>query len=347
VSFTAPDNVESLTAADDVAIDLTGNALDNVLLGNGENNELFGEEGRDILLGLEGNDLLNGGLGVDRLVGGAGDDTYYVDSRSDRIVELANQGVDTVYASSSYTLYSNLENLILLGDGDFSLGGNSLDNRLVGNDGNNVLAGGLGADILEGGLGDDTYVLSDDKDTIIDTGGIDTIRSVLDIELVAGIEDAELVGILNTNATGTAADNVLIGNLGNNTLDGKGGVDFLYGGMGADSFVLSYNGDDVEADVIADFTSDEDLLIIDLGSFDVDVEALGLSGSGLVSESSFVVRAGGQPLDPDDHFIFDTAQGILKFDYDGSGSLSAYDIATIYIDDQSSSLTATDIYVAI
>ena len=84
-----------------------------------------------------------------------------------------------------------------------------------------MLAGGLGADILEGGLGDDTYVLSDDKDTIIDTGGIDTIRSVLDIELVVGIEDAELAGILKANATGTAADNVLIGNLGNNTLDGK------------------------------------------------------------------------------------------------------------------------------
>jgi Ca2+-binding RTX toxin-like protein/subtilisin family serine protease len=309
VSFTAPDNVESLTAADDVAIDLTGNALDNVLLGNSANNELLGDEGRDVLLGLGGDDLLNGGLGVDRLVGGDGDDTYYIDSRSDRILELVNQGVDTVYASSSYTLYSNIENLILLDDGDFSAGGNSLDNRLVGNNGNNVLAGGLGADTLEGGLGDDIYVLSDDKDTIIDTGGIDTIRSVLDIDLVAGIENAELVGILNTNANGTAADNMLTGNLGNNTLDGKGGVDILTGGIGADSFVLSYNGDGEDADIITDFASGEDLLIIDLGSFDVDVEALGLAGSGLASEASFVARAGAQPLDLDDHFIFDTAQG--------------------------------------
>ena len=80
---------------------------------------------------------------------------------------------------------------------------------------------------------------------------------------MAGIEDAELIGILNTNATGTAADNVLIGNLGNNTLDGKGAWIF-YGGMGADSFVLSYNGDGTEADVVGDFNSDEDLLIIDL-----------------------------------------------------------------------------------
>ena len=347
VSFTAPDNVESLTAADDVAIDLTGNALDNVLLGNNANNELLGEEGRDVLLGLGGDDLLNGGLGVDRLVGGEGDDTYYVDSRSDRILELVNQGVDTVYASSSYTLYSNIENLVLLDDGDFSAGGNSLDNRLAGNNGNNVLAGGLGADTLEGGLGNDIYVLSDDKDTIIDTGGIDTIRSVLDIDLVAGIENAELVGILNTNANGTAADNMLTGNLGNNTLDGKGGVDILTGGIGADSFVLSYNGDGEDADIITDFASGEDLLIIDLGSFDVDVEALGLAGSGLASEASFVARAGAQPLDLDDHFIFDTAQGLLKFDYDGSGSLDPYDIATIYIDDQSSSLTATDLYIAI
>jgi len=347
VSFTAPDNIEALTAADDVVINLTGNTLDNILLGNAESNELLGQEGRDILLGLGGDDLLNGGLGVDRLVGGEGDDTYFVDSRSDRIVELANQGVDTVYASSSYTLYSNLENLFLTGDGDLSAGGNSLDNRLVGNDGNNVLAGGLGEDILEGGLGDDTYVLSDDKDTIIDTGGIDTIRSVLDINLLAGIENAELVGILNTNANGTSVDNILVGNLGNNTLDGKGGVDILTGGMGADSFVLSYNGDGLDADVITDFASGEDLLIIDLGSFGVDVEGLGLAGSGLASASSFVARAGAQALDADDHFIFDTAQGILKFDYDGSGSIDAYDVATIYIDDQSSSLTAADLYVAI
>jgi Ca2+-binding RTX toxin-like protein len=217
----------------------------------------------------------------------------------------------------------------------------------VGNNGNNVLAGGLGADSLEGGFGDDIYVLSDDNDTIIDTGGIDTIRSVLDIDLVAGIENAELVGIFNTNANGTAVDNIITGNLGNNTLDGKGGVDKLTGGMGADSFILSYNGDGIDADLIMDFTSGEDLLIIDLGSFGVDVEALGLAGSGLASESSFVARAGAQPLDPDDHFIFDTAQGTLKFDYDGSGSLGSYDIATIYIYDQSSSLTATDLYIAI
>jgi Ca2+-binding RTX toxin-like protein len=281
------------------------------------------------------------------LVGGEGDDTYYVDSRSDRIVELANQGVDTVYASSSYTLYSNLENLILQGEGDFSAGGNSLDNRLVGNSGNNVLAGGLGADTLEGGLGNDTYVLSDNNDTIIDTGGIDTIRSVLDIDLVAGIENAELVGILNTNANGTSVDNVLIGNLGNNTLDGKGGVDTLTGGMGGDSFVLSYNGDGLDADLITDFVSGEDLLIIDLGSFGVDVEALGLSGSGLASEASFVARAGAQALDPDDHYIFDTAQGILKFDYDGSGAMAAYDIARVYMDGTSGSLNPTDLYIVI
>ena len=112
VSFTAPDNVEALTAADDVAIDLTGNALDNVLLGNGENNELVGKEGRDVLLGLDGNDLLNGGLGVDRLVGGAGDDTYYVDSRSDRIVELADQVLIRSMPLQAIP-YTQMENLIL------------------------------------------------------------------------------------------------------------------------------------------------------------------------------------------------------------------------------------------
>ena len=347
IDFTLPDNVESLTAAAGSAIDLTGNALDNILIGNDENNVLTGNQGRDILLGQGGDDTLIGGTGVDRLVGGEGDDTYYVDSRSDRIVELANQGTDTVYASSSYTLYSNLENLVLQGTGDFSAGGNSLDNHLKGNSGNNVLAGGIGADILEGGLGDDIYVLSDDRDTIIDTGGIDTIRSTMDVSLVAGIENAQLVGIENTTATGTTADNVLEGNLGNNTLDGKGGVDILTGGGGGDSFILAYNGDGKDADTVTDFMSGEDLLIIDLASFDIDVASLGLTSSGLIQSDSFVSRAGAIAVDPDDYFIYDSAQGMLMFDADGSGSTAPYEVARIILDPNSAALNSSDVFIGV
>ena len=77
--------------------------------------------------------------------------------RLGRIAVPGDEGVDTVWASSHYTLLSNLENLFLNEGGDWSASGNSLPNRIVGNSGNNVLAGGLGIDTLEGGLGDDIY----------------------------------------------------------------------------------------------------------------------------------------------------------------------------------------------
>jgi Ca2+-binding RTX toxin-like protein/subtilisin-like proprotein convertase family protein len=347
ISLTAPDNVENLTAAAGAAIDLTGNELANLLAGNDESNTLMGLAGRDTLLGEGGDDTLDGGEGIDLMAGGAGDDTYYVSSRSDRVVELANAGIDKVIASSSYTLASNIENLELAGSGDFTAGGNSLDNHIVGNSGNNILAGGLGADTLEGGLGNDTYVISDDLDTIIDTGGIDTLRSILDVQLMDGIENVQLVGLANLVAIGNSANNELVGNSANNILEGGLGVDTLTGGAGGDQFIASYNGVDIAADRITDFEVGSDLLIVDLASFGIDAQSLGLQSSGLVAAESFVSGAGAIALDPNDHFVFDTAQGLLKFDADGNGAGLAIDVMHITLDDPTTQLRATDIFVGI
>ena len=346
-SMTAPTNIENLQAAAGLAINLTGNELDNLLSGNDEANTLNGGLGRDYLFGEGGNDILDGGNGIDRMVGGLGSDTYYVDSKADRIVELTDQGTDTVFATSSYTLSSNVENLTLQGDGDFTAGGNSLDNHLIGNSGNNILAGGLGKDTLEGGLGDDIYVLSDSLDIIIDTGGEDTIRSSQNVELQAGIEHAQLVGIADTYVIGNGLDNTLQGNLGDNILDGGLGLDTLIGDEGADQFIIASNGDDADGDIVKDFTSGEDLLVIDLASFGIDAEVLGILGSGLVSADSFVFGAGATALDNNDHFIYDSAQGILYFDIDGSGEAEMIELAKVKVDEQSAQLNADDIFVGI
>ena len=347
ISLSAPDNVENLQAAAGEVINLTGNQLDNVLLGNDENNALQGEGGRDTLFGEDGQDTLDGGSGVDLLAGGLGDDTYYVSSKSDRVVEQVGQGIDHVIAASSYTLSSNVENLTLEEGGNFTAGGNSLDNHLIGNSGNNILAGGIGEDILEGGLGNDIYVLSDSLDTIIDLGGEDTIRSNLDIVLINDIENADLVGIADTMAIGNGLANNLNGNMADNILDGAGGVDTLTGGEGADTFVIANNGEGVDADLITDFYSGEDLIVLDLASYGVSAEELGLLSSGLVSAESFVTGAGARALDSNDHFIFDTAQGILKFDIDGSGDEAAVAIARIDLDEDSASLSSGDVFVGV
>ncbi len=347
VSLSAPDNVENLQAAAGSAINLTGNDLDNILSGNELVNKLDGKAGRDTLLGGAGNDTLDGGVGVDRLAGGQGDDTYLVNSRSDIIVELANEGVDTVRASASYTLPSNVEHLVLEEGGDYSAGGNSLDNHLFGNSGANVLAGGLGRDTLEGGLGNDTYVLSDSLDTIIDTGGIDTLRSSLDVSrLAADLENIELVGLHDLMAVGNASNNSLVGNSGDNLLEGGAGVDTLTGGDGSDQFVLAYNGTGKSPDAVTDFVTTSDLLVIDLASFGITPAQAGLLSSGSVAATSFVKGTGARALDNNDYFLLDTARGVLMFDPDGSGATAAMDVVQL-VGTTAQSVVASDIFVAI
>jgi hypothetical protein len=81
---------------------------------------LYGTSAANILDGGDGNDTLDGRAGADTLIGGLGNDSYWVDNPGDRVIEtstLANE-IDSVYASLSWTLGANLENLTLLGTND-------------------------------------------------------------------------------------------------------------------------------------------------------------------------------------------------------------------------------------
>ena len=73
------------------------------------------------------------------MVGGADNDTYYVDSAKDTVIESKNQGIDTVYTTINYTLGANVEQLDIDGTGDTNGTGNALDNFIEGNDGKNRL----------------------------------------------------------------------------------------------------------------------------------------------------------------------------------------------------------------
>nr|WP_319566450.1 hypothetical protein [uncultured Rhodoferax sp.] len=92
-------------------------------------------QGNDILDGEDGNDYLDGG-GDDTLYGGTGNDTYVVSSLEDTVIELANEGVDTVQSGVSYTLGDNVENLTLVagaqqGTGNAGINGNAFFSRAV------------------------------------------------------------------------------------------------------------------------------------------------------------------------------------------------------------------------
>jgi Ca2+-binding RTX toxin-like protein len=109
------------------------------------------------ITGTSGNDVLMGTIGADILIGYVGDDTYRVNSTGDKVVELANEGIDKVESTISYTLSGNVENLQLMGDAKISGAGNDLDNTIIGNDVSNSIEGNAGNDTLNGWGDKDTF----------------------------------------------------------------------------------------------------------------------------------------------------------------------------------------------
>ena len=101
-----------------------------------------GTPGNDKLAGSAGDNYFLGNGGEDEFRGGLGNDIYVVDSAKDKVVESKNQGTDTVLASVTHTLASNVENLTLTGAGHINGTGNSAANVITGNAGDNVLKGG-------------------------------------------------------------------------------------------------------------------------------------------------------------------------------------------------------------
>ncbi|WP_199102594.1 calcium-binding protein [Aquitalea sp. ASV11] len=96
VNYILNANIEELRLLEGYTINGTGNSLDNLIIGNSQNN------------------ILDGVTGADTMIGGLGNDIYYVDNAGDKVIELAGEGVDTVYASISYALGEHVENLTLL-----------------------------------------------------------------------------------------------------------------------------------------------------------------------------------------------------------------------------------------
>ena len=226
-----------------------GTVIENAVLGDGDD-VVVGNSATNELYGMRGNDSLDGGAGADTLIGGVGDDIYYIDNDGDVVVELENEGIDTIYSrrNADLTVFANVENATLLGGFNGNLTGNDDNNILIGNGGNNVINGGLGDDFMSGGGGNDTYWIDSLGDVILESagGGVDTVVSPFDLVLGANFENGTLLGSANLNITGNASNNILTGNAGNNVLDGgSGGADTFIGGAGDDTYYLNSTTDTV------------------------------------------------------------------------------------------------------
>lgn len=196
-------------------------------------------------IGTSGNDYIAGTTGADLLMAGLGNDTYIVNHVDDIITENLNEGTDSVQASVSYTLASNVENLTLTGTAAINGTGNELNNSLTGNAANNILSGGAGndslngnagADTLIGGLGNDIYYVDNIGDVVTENlnEGTDIVYSSISYTLSTDVENLYLTGTVAVSATGNTLNNVLYGhaNAAVNTLTGGLGNDVYYAGVG-------------------------------------------------------------------------------------------------------------------
>ncbi|MGF9760250.1 calcium-binding protein [Microvirga sp. 0TCS3.31] len=292
--------------------------LAKTLAGTARADRLVGTSGNDVLSGLGGNDLLDGRKGRDRMTGGAGNDTYIVDNAGDRVTEKAKGGTDTVKASVTWTLGSQVENLTLTGSKALKGTGNALANTITGNSGHNILDGKAGADRLAGGKGNDTYIVDNAADRVTEKAGegLDTVQASVSYILGAHVENLILLGgalfgtgnELANSVTGNALDNRLDGAAGNDTLDGGAGRDTLAGGLGADR-LLGGDGDDLyEVDEAGDVVvegagggTDTVRATIDY-TLSGDVENLvllgaALRGTGNVRANTITGNAGNNTLD--------------------------------------------------
>lgn len=266
-AYTLNDGIENLFAdQSNTPKYLTGNTLNNLIVGT---------LGKDALVGLAGNDTLDGGTGADGLIGGLGNDVYVIDDANDTVLELANQGTDTVLSSVNFQLSNNVEHLTLMGSaisgkgndlanvmlgntssnlldaggGNDSLFGDLGTDTLYGGNGNDTLDGGANDDLMYGGTGNDTYYVNTSNDKAYDVigGGTDMVlSSAITYALGRNIENLTLVeGGIAFSGTGNDLNNVITGNSAANALyDGigiSGGWDTLSGGLGNDVYTVSWD----------------------------------------------------------------------------------------------------------
>jgi Ca2+-binding RTX toxin-like protein len=304
---------------------LYGSDHDDVVFGDNNDNNLLGAAGNDTLKGGGGDDGLQGGVGADLMMGSSGDDVYFIDNVLDDVIEWNNEGSDTVHSDISYTLPDHVESLRLTGSGNINGTGNELNNTIWGTDAANVINGAEGADWMRGYLGNDIYYVDNANDQVIESGGqgIDEVRAGVswtingnaDVETLCTTSDA---GVAAINLTGNSTGNTVRGNNGANVINGGGGTDTLTGLGGADTFLFTA-APTAGAATITDLNlAQDDTIRLYSASF-----PLGMT----VDSSEFVI--GGAAQDANDNLIYNSANGQLLWDADGTGPMAAIHFATL------------------
>ena len=319
------------------------NAIEN-LIGSAFGDVLVGDRGVNTLRGGAGNDQLDGRAGADTMIGGAGNDRYMIDDVGDKVIEASGGGNDVAWVSVNSTVMgAGLEQVVLTGSAYYATGNDEANimrgtaasgYQFYGMGGNDQLYGGKGADTLIGGTGNDTYYVNSAGDQISEVAGEgdDRVVTTVTYTLSAQVERMMLAGSAAIDGRGNELANTIAGNNAANLVEGMAGADRLYGGggndvlsggagrdtmtggAGADAFRFAGNSAaDGGFDTITDFVHGTDHIEIERYYFGA-IQTV----SGPIAASEFTT--GAAATTPDQHLIYNQANGVLYYDADGSGA---------------------------
>ena len=257
---------------------------------------------------------------------------------------------NSLQASTTTTLANGVNNLTLIGTSNINGTGNSGNNILTGNSGNNILTGGLGNDTYAFNA---STPLGSDRIQETTTGGNDSLSfngTTTDIRVNLGIITTQTVNSnlkltlsannVIENVVGGNGSDRLIGNSLNNTLDGGTGNDVLTGGSGADTLIggsgndiltggadsdrflyssgRAFTSSDFGSDILTDFTSGSDKLVLSKNTF---TALSSIVGNGLSQASNFTT------VDDDDlaatsnaFLVYSRSSGSLYYNQNGNAA---------------------------
>ncbi len=214
---------------------VVGNDLDNVIKTRAGNDSIDGGKGHDLLdggtgddviVGGDGDDILIGGLGNDKMTGGAGKDVFvFSEAGWEMITDFEKGDIIDLSLLDANTTMAGKQSFTFVGSKWLSKVG---DLGIYQDKANNV-----------------TYVqaeLNGDGKHEFDIRILGLHNLTLDDIRFVPATDTPTFN--STNHTGTAGNDVMIGNAKDNVISGIGGNDILKGGAGNDVLV-GHLGDDV------------------------------------------------------------------------------------------------------
>jgi Ca2+-binding RTX toxin-like protein len=205
----------------------------------------FGGPGDDVIDAGPGMDIIDGGPGADAMMGGSGtDEVTYENATSGVFADLDGMPNDDGAPGEGDSIALTVENLR---GGPFAdtLVGDPFDNQISGGPGNDVIEGAAGNDVIDGAAGNDLLVPGAGDDIVNGGPGTDrvdyqdhTAGVIADLDGASGDDgspgERDTLGADLENLTGTALDDVLIGNDSANEITGLAGQNIIKGLGGAD-----------------------------------------------------------------------------------------------------------------